>query len=83
MSEHETDTIRTDWNRLAGTIAELVHTDDPRLGTAVLAVESWVGCELGAAERSPIVLGRRFARAHARALTTGRAPVPTDLLAAA
>lgn len=83
MSQHETAARHAEWNRLAETIAELVTTDDPRLGTAVLAVESWVGCELGAAERSPIVLGRRFARAHARALTTGRAPLPNDMLAAA
>jgi hypothetical protein len=83
MSEHHTVIMRNEWDRLAETIAAFVVTDDPRLGTAVLAVESWVGCELGAAERSPIVLGRRFARAHARALTIGRAPVPTEVLAAA
>lgn len=82
MRPQDRMTIRADWDALAEDIAELVATDDPRLASAVATVESWVGCALAGEDRSPAVLGRRFARAHRLAIAEGLAPMPGEVLPA-
>lgn len=80
---HETHPTRIDWDALAEDVATLVASDDPRLGSTVAAVEAVVGCSLGTPDRSPVVLGRRFARAHALGLARGVTPTSDALQAAA
>lgn len=83
MRPQDAMTIRADWDALAEDVAELVASDDPRLAGVVASIESWVGCELDGEDRSPVVLGRRFARAHRLAMAQGRAPMSGEVLPAA
>jgi hypothetical protein len=76
-----TTNLHTIWFDLADEVATLAATDDPRLGDVVLGIEELVGCRLGDAERTPVVLARRFARAMRHGLATGIEPDLTDLAA--
>jgi hypothetical protein len=69
-----THTLHRTWIDLADEVAELVALDDPRLGDIVLSIEAEVGCSLGAADRAPVMLARRFARAMRRGLAAGLEP---------
>lgn len=67
-------TLHHTWIDLADEVADLVALDDPRLAGIVLAIEAEVDCPLGDADRAPVVLARRFARAMRRGLAAGIEP---------
>ena len=69
-----TRTLHHTWIDLADDVAELVAFDDPRLAGIVLSIEAEIGCSLGEADRAPVMLARRFARAMRRGLAAGMEP---------